>query len=108
MHWFWRLSLTIVIGNIFCFVYFCVPLHQGIAGILSDVVIDLFGPNLGDVLSIPLVFVTPPMLVVLGIWSALSGVKTTRILDQETRCRKCGYILKGIPEPRCPECGERI
>ncbi len=26
----------------------------------------------------------------------------------ETRCRKCGYILKGITEPRCPECGTRI
>lgn len=28
--------------------------------------------------------------------------------DGEIRCRKCQYILKGITEPRCPECGERI
>ena len=28
--------------------------------------------------------------------------------DPETRCRKCGYILRGISEPRCPEWGERI
>jgi len=28
--------------------------------------------------------------------------------DGETRCRKCGYILRGISEPRCPECGESI
>ncbi len=28
--------------------------------------------------------------------------------DGETRCRKCGYILRGLSEPRCPECGERI
>jgi hypothetical protein len=28
--------------------------------------------------------------------------------DTETRCRKCGYILRGLSEPRCPECGERI
>jgi membrane protein DedA with SNARE-associated domain len=28
--------------------------------------------------------------------------------DHETRCRKCGYILRGISEPRCPECGEQI
>lgn len=27
---------------------------------------------------------------------------------KETRCRKCGYILRGIREPRCPGCGERI
>jgi hypothetical protein len=26
----------------------------------------------------------------------------------ETRCRKCNYILRGISEPRCPECGEKI
>ena len=29
-------------------------------------------------------------------------------LDGETRCRKCGYILRGISEPRCSECGEKI
>jgi hypothetical protein len=23
-------------------------------------------------------------------------------------CPKCDYILKGLSEPRCPECGERI
>lgn len=22
------------------------------------------------------------------------------------RCRRCGYLLYGLPEPRCPECGE--
>jgi hypothetical protein len=28
--------------------------------------------------------------------------------DNETRCRKCRHILRGLSEPRCPECGERI
>ena len=28
--------------------------------------------------------------------------------DTETRCRKCGYILKGLSKPECPECGEVI
>ena len=28
--------------------------------------------------------------------------------DGHTCCGKCGYILKGLTEPRCPECGERI
>ncbi len=23
-------------------------------------------------------------------------------------CRKCGYNLRGLPEPRCPECGTRF
>ena len=26
----------------------------------------------------------------------------------ELRCRKCHYILKGLSEPRCPECGTPI
>lgn len=30
------------------------------------------------------------------------------VSDRETRCRKCGYILRGLSEPRCPECGETI
>ena len=29
-------------------------------------------------------------------------------VDSETRCRRCGYILRGITETRCPECGEAI
>jgi hypothetical protein len=29
-------------------------------------------------------------------------------LDGYLHCFKCGYILKGLSEPRCPECGERI
>ena len=28
--------------------------------------------------------------------------------DGHTRCGKCGYILKGLSEPRCSECGEQI
>lgn len=28
--------------------------------------------------------------------------------DKETHCRACGYILRGLSEPRCSECGERI
>lgn len=25
-----------------------------------------------------------------------------------TTCGRCGYILKGLSEPRCPECGQRF
>jgi hypothetical protein len=35
-------------------------------------------------------------------------LRTEQVPDEETRCRKCGYILRSITEPRCPECGERI
>ena len=26
----------------------------------------------------------------------------------QTRCRKCGCTLRGLTDPRYPECGERI
>ena len=28
--------------------------------------------------------------------------------ERETCCRKCRHILRGLSEPRCPECGEAI
>jgi len=28
--------------------------------------------------------------------------------DGELRCRKCSHILRGLSQPRCPECGEPI
>ena len=27
---------------------------------------------------------------------------------EHARCGACGHILKGLTEPRCPECGESI
>jgi hypothetical protein len=29
----------------------------------------------------------------------------TRRLERTKRCVQCGYDLRGLPEPRCPECG---
>lgn len=29
-------------------------------------------------------------------------------VGQECRCRKCGYILRGLSRPQCSECGEVI
>jgi len=28
--------------------------------------------------------------------------------DGEFHCRRCNHILRGLSEPRCPECGEAI
>lgn len=35
-------------------------------------------------------------------------VVTDSLAVGEPRCRKCRYILRGLSEPRCPECGEPI
>jgi hypothetical protein len=62
-------------------------------------------------------FTLPPILggipALVG-WGILRSVRVAwRIrpegpFDGETRCRQCNYILRGITEPRCPECGEPI
>lgn len=39
---------------------------------------------------------------------ALAAMRTGRSARQNAfvgRCRKCGYSLYGLPQPRCPECG---
>lgn len=35
-------------------------------------------------------------------------MKRRRAIDGHTRCGNCGYILKGLEEPRCSECGTAI
>jgi hypothetical protein len=47
-----------------------------------------------------------PAFIVYGVLIRFWGPVCRQ--DDETRCRKCAYILRGISEPRCPECGERI
>ncbi len=37
-------------------------------------------------------------LTVFALWTARPGA------DAEPRCRKCGYILRGLVDNRCPEC----
>ncbi|HRX85257.1 MAG TPA: YcxB family protein [Phycisphaerae bacterium] len=35
-------------------------------------------------------------------------VRRPRLEDTECRCRRCTHLLRGLSEPRCPECGEAI
>ncbi len=50
-----------------------------------------------------------PMVFVLACYGILTRYFGPRVpRDGETRCHRCQYILRGISEPRCPECGERI
>ena len=102
MHWFWRAVIAVGAGTIGgCGVYAIVVTETGAFG----------GPTL------------PPMwrwLAAAGFFAGFASsaavslgvfwllVRRRMRFDLETRCRKCDYILRGITEPRCPECGERI
>lgn len=50
------------------------------------------------------------VMVGMGILCRAAAQARRRALDavdtqSADRCRKCGYLLYGLPEPRCPECG---
>ena len=43
-----------------------------------------------------------------GVSFVVACLKDARKDIEHLHCLNCGYILKGLSEPRCPECGQRI
>jgi ribosomal protein L37E len=52
-------------------------------------------------------FATLPMMLGVTIMYEFLRSRMSRNVE-ELRCRRCGYNLRGLKEPRCPECGERV
>jgi hypothetical protein len=100
MHWFWRATIAVGAGTVVG-----IGVYMG-CGLL---IWRWIGPT-----------ASARSWVVALVWSGLTSalacvaaltvymLSTNSGADGETLCRKCGYILRGISEPRCPECGERI
>ena len=65
-------------------------------------------PILGDRITMAVLVGSPGPIASTIVFCLLTKYWGPTHWDRETRCRKCGYILRGITEPRCPECGERI
>ena len=51
-------------------------------------------------------FFLPPLILAGLIYGWLRSGWRPR--GSELRCIECGHVLKGLTEPQCPECGERI
>lgn len=45
------------------------------------------------------------VLIGVGVAWAVRGWRRVGLADAHLRCRACGYLLVGVPGPRCPECG---
>lgn len=102
MHWFWRSAIAVVAAVPFGF------LAAIFASMLSTE-IQLRGLDGGLALIVGIVFCIIPLVLTLLFYGYLTRRYGPRAdSDRQTRCRQCGYILRGISEPRCPECGERI
>ncbi|MHC4444887.1 MAG: hypothetical protein ACYTF1_20420 [Planctomycetota bacterium] len=100
MHWFWRATIAVVVA--------CIGTL-----LLHKLIFKAFGGFLFP--AIPKLallywfsFTIPAAVLSLVVYTTLTRRYGPEAPDNETHCRKCGYILKGITEPRCPECGEKI
>jgi hypothetical protein len=113
-HWFWRATIATLARVILATIVGCaatwgivyiVEFHfrfgMGVHHQISD---------FADAGVIVAVFGLIPCVLAIVTYELLTRDLRSRMLSfrPETRCRKCGYILRGIPEPRCSECGERI
>ncbi len=101
MHCFWRTTIAVVTGCAFAFYNWThwwpeLFLWTRNTFLYHDLTATMF--TIGVVL--------PTLLIAFGVFGLLT--KYFEPIPPETLCRKCGYILRGIREPICSECGERI
>ena len=125
LHWFWRAVIAVGVACLFVVSLYYPSLALvppwswwGQASLyLMSTIGSWYGYPFGSSSSPPwqynaavaLVNYLPPVLVALATYGLLTWLFSRRSsVEGETRCRKCGYILRGISEPRCSECGERI
>lgn len=115
MHWLWRsiLSVMATFG----------------LGILAVTMLDAWRFHIGECIyqqlsrdtlmveraqwvwrvSTVAAYIMPTAVLALIAYGILTRIFPSRqIKVNDIRCRKCRYILKGLREPRCPECGEPI
>ena len=103
LHWFWRAVIAVVVGSLLgpqIFRFIVDPMSSG--GSVYGTSWYWWGDQIFALIPVML-----PPIFVYGLLTHYLHPKR-ELLDGETHCRKCGYILRGIPEPRCSECGERI
>ena len=104
VHWFWRATIGVVVA----FLTIC-PLGGGLQLAFNHLGARTHPSYDRIQIGLSLTVVVLLQIVCLAVY----GLFTRRYyrlkgLGCQTRCRKCGCILRGITEPRCSECGERI
>lgn len=104
IRWYWAAATSFVAVYVTVLVWVLLtngPLHPAFMRVRSA-----FGTFAAEYVVDLLWVLTPPFAVGLGTYEWLR--RPARAREDYLRCLKCGYILKGLSEPRCPECGERI
>jgi RNA polymerase subunit RPABC4/transcription elongation factor Spt4 len=110
--WGWRGGLGFLSGAVVSFLYWRIVFSYQVFIDLSESICRVLGdPRTGrgwqGAVAYTIVISTPGLVASVLAATFLSRWSGSHP-ENETRCRKCGYILRGISEPRCPECGESI
>lgn len=117
LHWFWRGLIAVLLGvglfSVLATVGTRVTGHApGPAEYIErllDMILGRLRPGIADrVIAIGIAYAGPSLALCLLAYVWLGGRSNYDDEPGETLCRQCGYILRGISEPRCPECGEVI
>ena len=112
LHWFWRGLAGVLLGSICGSLSFWLDLR--VDNWIRRIVTVLLGDqNASWVLwewriAIGVALFVPAILIAFAVYGVLTRYFGPMYGDAETRCRNCGYILRGISEPVCPECGTQI
>lgn len=109
MHWFWRATIAVAVSAVVVIAGGAV-LERNLHYLQSHIARNM---QVGGMLAERfvagwVVWQLPIVLLALLVYSLLTTRYPSRTQFDETRCRKCNYILRGLTQPRCPECGEAI
>lgn len=112
LHWFWRDLIAATAGLVFFafIVWFSMPasLLDRSFSLLQRRLEPSVGLAWAVALTATLLYALPSLAFGWLVHGILSWRSASRETDGETHCRACNHILRGLSEPRCPECGERI
>jgi hypothetical protein len=111
LHWFWRGLIAVAVGVVANAIYIWATTEGVLVvpfGYAWNWLHPLWSKGTGcRYFSLGLIYL-PVLVVVLGIYGLLTRWLGGRLPDGELHCRRCDHILRGLSEPRCPECGEAI
>lgn len=110
LHWFWRAAIAVlgsvvIVQSLRIGMFLLQVRLRGLMPPRREEYWNTFVNSPGGEPRVMLATYVLPVLVYVAL-TRWFGPEAAR--NNETRCRKCGYILRGITEPRCSECGERI
>ncbi len=113
LHWFWRAAIAVAAGCLYGGVT-VTWFNRAIQRMCDAILRHLSSrpgvrPDWRFGVAVVVAYILPTLLLAFATYGVMTRLFAAKPASEtETRCRYCHYILRGITEPRCPECGERI